>query len=297
MFDLKTYLNTERDRINLALKKYVERLCPSPQLQAALLYSLLSGGKRLRPVLCLAASYTVCGDTKKVMPAACAIEMIHAYSLIHDDLPALDDDDMRRGQPTSHKFFGEATAILSGDALLNMAFEVLSEAALKDEEQSARMWLQAIHVISSASGCLGMIEGQSRDLNFEGEQIRKKDLQAMHRLKTGALIRAAVQCGALISGGTQEQIDPLVRYSDNIGLAFQVVDDVLNVTGDPRLLGKAVGSDALRQKNTYPSLMGLAASQQFARELIDSALQALDIFDNKAEPLRSIATYIIDRER
>lgn len=297
MFDFEAYLDTEREQINLALKAYVGRLCLSAQLQSALLYSLLSGGKRLRPILCLAAAHTINGDNRKAMPAACAVEMIHAYSLIHDDLPALDDDDLRRGQPTSHKYFDEATAILSGDALLNMAFEVLSEAALADEAPAAREWLKVVYVISSASGCQGMIEGQRRDLHFEGEIIEKDELKSLHRLKTGALIRAAVHCGTLLSGGTQSQTDALIRYAENIGLAFQVVDDVLNVTGDPELMGKAVGSDALRQKNTYPALMGLAASRQYASELIDSALQALEIFDNKADPLRAIATYIIERKR
>lgn len=297
MFNLTTYLKNERDHINLELRGYVERLCLSKQLQTALLYSLLSGGKRLRPILCLAAGYAVNGDDRKGLPAACALEMIHAYSLIHDDLPALDDDDLRRGQPTSHKYFDEATAILSGDALLNMAFEVLSGAALGDETPAPRKWLKVIHVIASASGCLGMIEGQRRDLSFEGETIDKGALQSMHRLKTGALIRAAVHCGALLGNGTREQTNALINYSENIGLAFQVVDDVLNVTGDPELMGKAVGSDALRQKNTYPSLLGLAASRQYAGELIDSALQALLIFDNKADPLRAIATYIIERKR
>lgn len=298
MFDLKSYLKSERDRINTVLVECVKRLCPSERLQSALLYSLMAGGKRLRPILCLAAGYAVRGENKKVMPAACAVEMIHTYSLIHDDLPALDDDDMRRGQPTCHKHFDEATAILSGDALLNMAYEVLSEAGLtNDDGSSARQWLQAVQVISNASGCLGMIEGQSRDLAFEGKKIQQNQLQKMHRLKTGALIRASVHCGALLGNGSGEQIKHLISYSEKIGLAFQVVDDVLNVTGNPELLGKAVGSDALRQKGTYPSLMGLAASRQYARELIDSALQALDIFDNRAEPLRAIASYIIERKR
>lgn len=297
MFDLKAYLKIERKRINEALAQYVERLCSSDRLQPALLYSLMAGGKRLRPILCLASGYAVSGDSTKAIPAACAVEMIHTYSLIHDDLPALDDDDMRRGKPTCHKYFDEATAILCGDGLLNMAFEVLSEAGLREKAPAVRQWMQAIHVISSASGCSGMIEGQSRDLTNEGTKIQHRELQAMHSLKTGSLIRASVHCGALLGDATTDQIQCLIRYSDSIGLAFQVVDDILNVTGDPHLLGKAIGSDALRQKSTYPSLMGLAASQKYARDLIDSALQALDIFDNNAEALRAIATYIMERKR
>lgn len=297
MFELKTYLGDQRERIDQALESYIRRLCPSEMLRHPLLYSVLAGGKRLRPVLCLASHTAVGGNGNDALPAACALELIHTYSLIHDDLPALDDDDLRRGQPTCHKQFNEATAILSGDALLNMAFEVLSEAGLGSNPPAIRQWLEVIKVVATASGCMGMIEGQQRDLSMEGIPMEQKELQALHQLKTGALIRASVHCGALLGNATSKQLASLVRYADDIGLAFQVVDDILNVTGDPQQLGKAVGSDRIRKKNTYPALMGLAASQQYARELVDGALMALDMFDSGAHPLRAIANYIIERNR
>ena len=296
-FELKSYLAREKLRIDQSLEAYIQRFCPSDHLQEAVRYAVMAGGKRLRPVLCLSAAAAVGEDPVQVMPAACAIELIHTYSLIHDDLPALDNDQLRRGKPTCHVRFSEATAILCGDALLNMAFETMSEAGLKIPPPDCSAWLQAIHIVGTASGARGMIEGQARDLAYEGVRLAPQALQALHELKTGALIRAAVHCGGLLAGASQSQIEGLLTYADRIGLAFQVVDDILNITGDPILLGKAVGTDQERQKNTYPALMGLEASRQFARSLIDSALQALSIFDNKADPLRAIATYIIERKR
>lgn len=251
----------------------------------------------MRPVLCLAAVEAVGADASDAIPAACALEMIHTYSLIHDDLPALDNDDMRRGQSTCHIKFDEASAILCGDTLLNLAFEILSEAGLNASPESARIWLKVIDTISRASGCTGMIEGQARDIANEGVQVSQDNLQAMHELKTGAMIRASVLSGAILADASDHQKDQLDAYARYIGLAFQVVDDILNVTGDPEKLGKAVGTDAERQKSTYPALMGLETSRQFAADLIDSALQALSIFDNKADPLREIARYIVDRNR
>ncbi len=297
MFDLKTYLEHQREGIDTALSAYIQRLCPSQDLQDALLYCTMAKGKRLRPILCLAANVAVGSVVESALPAACALELIHNYSLIHDDLPALDNDDLRRGQPTCHRQFDEATAILCGDALLNMAFEVLSEAGLQSKRQPAHMWIQVIQIIATASGCRGMIEGQKQDLSMEGVQLAQHQLQKLHQLKTGALIRASVHSGAMLGNATSQQTDHLIRYSDNIGLAFQVVDDILNVDGDPQLLGKAVGSDQLRRKNTYPALMGLQKSQAYARKLVDGALQALTIFDNKADPLRAIANYIVERKR
>jgi len=297
--ELKSYLNAQRSIIEAALEHYLLRKCTSRYLSGPIQYALMAAGKRLRPVLCLAAATAVGGQTEAgaAMPAACAIEMIHTYSLIHDDLPALDNDDLRRGQPTCHVKFGEASAVLSGDALLNMAFEVLSEAGLQSSASQSRTWMKVIDTIGKASGCLGMIEGQARDIAFEGIRISSEDLQAMHQLKTGALIRASVRSGALLGGGSEEQVTRLEQYAENIGLAFQVVDDILNITGDPDKLGKAVGTDADRRKNTYPALLGLEASQHFSSALIDSALQALSIFDNNADPLRAIAHYIVERNR
>jgi geranylgeranyl diphosphate synthase type II len=295
--DLKAYLYEKREEIEAALWRFIQGKCLSHHLSEPIQYAIMAGGKRLRPVLCVAALKTVGGNMDTVMPAACAIEMIHTYSLIHDDLPAIDNDDMRRGQQTCHIKFDEGTAILCGDALLNLAFEILSEAGLNAPVSQSRKWLQVIDILGSASGCSGMIEGQVRDIANEGRKLNRSDLQSIHELKTGALIRASVRIGALLGGGSDHQMALLDRYAKNIGLAFQVVDDILNIIGDPEKLGKAVGSDAERQKNTYPALMGLENSRKFADTLIDSALQALSIFDNNADPLREIAQYIIDRNR
>lgn len=276
--DLKSYLSEQRIGIETALARYIEQGCPSRHLLKPIEYALMSGGKRLRPVLCLAAAAAVGGDQDEAMPAACAIEMIHTYSLIHDDLPAIDNDALRRGQSTCHIEFDEASAILCGDALLNLAFEILSNTGVKAPVSHCRKWLQVIDTIGKASGCRGMIEGQARDIANEGIKISRSELQALHELKTGALIRASVNSGAILADGTEQQVIQLDRYAKSIGLAFQVVDDILNVTGDPVELGKAVGTDEARQKNTYPALMGLEASREFADTLINSALQALSIF-------------------
>lgn len=295
--NLNQYLYKMRAVIDTDLKRYIDRKCPSRHLYDPLAYALMAGGKRLRPVLCLASADAVGGRLEDAIPAACALEMIHTYSLIHDDLPAMDDDDLRRGQSTCHIKFGEASAILAGDALLNLAFEILSEAGLNSQENHCRTWLKVIDTIGNSSGCRGMIEGQAQDVANEGIAIKRSDLQSMHELKTGALIRASVRSGALLGGATEPQITELDVYAKNIGLAFQVVDDILNITGDPDKMGKAVGTDADRQKNTYPALLGLASSRQLANDLIDGALQALNIFDNKADPLRYLARYIIERNR
>ncbi|MGD9188452.1 MAG: polyprenyl synthetase family protein [Desulfobacteraceae bacterium] len=297
MFQLRPYLDTLRARIDIELEQQIRRLCPSEHMQAPCLYSMLAGGKRLRPILCLAASDAVGGDIETVMPAACAIEMIHTYSLIHDDLPALDNDTVRRGQPTCHIKFDESTAILCGDALLTMSFEMLSEAGMQQDVSKTHLWLRCIQIISNAAGCSGMVEGQARDLAFEGISLDTDALKQLHSLKTGALIRAAVESGGCLGGGSNHQIAQLVSYAVDIGLAFQVVDDILNVTGDPETMGKAVGTDQALGKNTYPALLGLEASRCYANDLVNRALKALSIFDKKAEPLRAIAQYVVDRER
>ena len=297
MFDLKNYLRIQRDCLNGALSDYISRMCVSERMRQPVQYSLMAGGKRVRPILCMAACEAVNGNPGTALPAACALEMVHTYSLIHDDLPALDNDTLRRGQATCHVKFDEALAILTGDALLTMAFEVLAEAGLKGNTNQAHNWVQVIATISTAAGCRGMVEGQARDLAFEGKKLSAEQLHDLHALKTGALFRASVVSGGQIGGGTEEQVDHLSLYADRIGLAFQVVDDILNVTGDPKLLGKAVGTDQARMKNTYPALMGLEESKKYAHSLIDDALKALIIFDNKAEPLRAIARYIVERQR
>jgi geranylgeranyl diphosphate synthase, type II len=295
--DLKAYVNEHRSIIDAAILDYLRRFCISERMLQPLEYAITAGGKRIRPILCIAACSAVGGEIRKALPAACALEMIHTYSLIHDDLPALDDDDLRRGNPTCHKRFNEATAILAGDALLTMAFEVIGEAGAGAPAGESTLWLQVVRVLSTAAGCRGMIEGQSQDLAFEGITLDQDQLESMHRLKTGALISASVHVGALLGQGSDKQIGSLIDFAADIGLAFQVMDDILNVRGDASVLGKAVGTDQARRKNTYPSLMGLSGSEQYAAQLIDHALQALDIFDKRADPLRAVARYIINRNR
>jgi geranylgeranyl diphosphate synthase type II len=222
--------------------------------------------------------------------------MIHTYSLIHDDLPAMDNDDLRRGKPTCHIAFDEATAILTGDALLTLAFEILSSME-PNNINNALKWLRVINIISKAAGYKGMIEGQIKDIAAEGNPLGLEDLEQMHALKTGALIEASIITGAILGNGSFEQVEQLNIYAKNIGLAFQVIDDILNVEGDPAVMGKDVGTDQARKKSTYPSILGIGKSKEFAKNLVKNALQALDYFDNKSDPLRAIAHYIIDRKK
>jgi geranylgeranyl diphosphate synthase type II len=296
MFDLNVYFAEKIERINAALESILKTSGRPDRLLEAMTYSLMAGGKRFRSVLCIAAAEAVGGDQEDVLPAACALEMVHTYSLIHDDLPAMDDDDLRRGQPTCHKAFDEATAVLAGDALLTLAFQTLSSVDADNAQQAAK-WLRVIQRISHAAGYCGMIQGQMLDIGSEGCQLTLNELQSMHRLKTGALIEVSLKCGAELVDVNSSQLQLLENYAQYIGLAFQVTDDILNVEGDPAIMGKAVGTDKLRQKSTYPSLLGLEESKTFAIKLIDDALQALGSFDRKAEPLRAIATYIIDRKK
>lgn len=282
--------------VNDTLAHILQNSQPDETLNKAMQYSLMAGGKRIRPILCLAASEAVGGKPKDALMAACAMEMIHTYSLIHDDLPAMDDDELRRGKATCHVAFGEATAILAGDALLTMAFEILASVPFENGDQAAKC-LQVIRIIAVAAGSRGMIQGQMLDIAAEGRRLTAPDLESMHTLKTGALIEASLQCGALLAEADPAQLGFLKTYARNIGLAFQVADDILNIEGNPAVMGKAVGTDRLNKKSTYPSLLGLDASKQFAQKLIHQALQALETFDNKAEPLRALATYIIERKR
>jgi len=293
-FDLKSYLFSKREQINEALDSIFANT--SSKIVRAMKYSLMAGGKRIRPVLCVAAAETVGGQSQDVIRAACALEMIHTYSLIHDDLPAMDNDDIRRGQPTCHAAFDEATAILAGDALLTLAFEVLSSMAFIQENHVLN-WMNVIHTLSTAAGYKGMIEGQMQDMAGEGHLLCLEDLENMHALKTGALIEASVTAGAILGKGSFDQIQQLKTYSKNIGLAFQVIDDLLDVEGDPNIMGKDVGSDQARSKSTYPAILGIEQSKQLAKKLLNNALKALDCFDNKANPLRAIAHYIVDRKK
>jgi geranylgeranyl diphosphate synthase type II len=293
MFDLNAYLSRNNALLERCLMAYLDSCAGGPRLMEAMRYSLMAGGKRLRPNLCLAASDAVDGNPEAVTPVACALEMIHTYSLIHDDLPAMDDDELRRGKPTCHLAFDEATAILAGDALLTLAFQVLASMKLKRPEQA----LEVIRLIASAAGPFGMVQGQMLDMQSEGQTLTCAELQNLHALKTGGMIEAALVSGAIAGGGNNAQVDAIRDYGQAIGLAFQVVDDILNVEGDPAVMGKAVGTDRVRRKNCYPALLGLEKSREFAQNLVRKAIAALAGFGFEAEALRAIAYYIIERKK
>lgn len=295
MFELKPFLDGVRRRVDEMLRHYLGG--SALPISQAMTYSVMAGGKRLRPALCIAAAETVGGDRESVLPMACAIELIHTYSLVHDDLPAMDNDEKRRGKPTCHVQFGEATAILAGDALLTRAFEIAAIAGMQSADNHQQHWLMAIAALAAASGYQGMIEGQMRDMAFEGRLLPEGELETLHRLKTGKMIEVSVDCGALLSGAASSARQALQRYAQNLGLAFQVADDILNVKGDPQRLGKATGTDCMRRKNTYPSLLGLSGAERLAGRLVDNALQALAPFAAEADPLRALARYVIERNR
>jgi geranylgeranyl diphosphate synthase type II len=294
-FDLKYYLGQRKREVDTAL----EKIFPSPaglerRVIEAARYSLFAGGKRLRPILCLAAAEVVGGSCRHIMPVACALEMVHTYSLIHDDLPAMDNDDYRRGRLTNHKVFGEAVAILAGDALLTEAFAYV--ARLQDDPgQSPERILQAIRILVKASGYRGMIGGQVIDLECESIDTDIATVEYMHIHKTGALLAASLEIGALLGGGSPEQIGCLKRYGLHFGLAFQITDDLLDIEGDAAEMGKQPGSDIARNKKTYPALLGLARSKESAREHVEQALQELEAFEELAEPLRALARYLLIR--
>ncbi|MGK9046076.1 polyprenyl synthetase family protein [Stutzerimonas chloritidismutans] len=270
---------------------------PLPQLERlyqAMRYSVMNGGKRVRPLLVYAACEALNGDKADADGAACAVELIHAYSLVHDDLPAMDDDDLRRGQPTTHKAFDEACAILAGDGLQSLAFEAMAQA--EHNPQDATLRLRMFAVLARAAGPAGMVGGQAIDLGSVGLKLDRDALALMHRHKTGALIEASVQLGALASGHADaDNLASLSQYARAIGLAFQVQDDILDVESDTATLGKHQGADIARDKPTYPALLGMEAAKAYALELRDQALHALRPFDIAAEPLRELARYIVER--
>ena len=293
-FDLKQYLEARRLMVEEALEVALpQQDGPETRVVEAMRYSLFAGGKRLRPILCLAASEAVGGDLKAAMPAGCALEMIHTYSLIHDDLPAMDDDDLRRGKPTNHKVFGEAIAILAGDGLLTEAFVLLSDYNSLLPERA----VQVIGVIAEAASYRGMVGGQVVDILSQNKRAELETVQQMHSRKTAALIAAATESGALSGKGSEAQVDALARYGRAIGLAFQIADDILDIEGDTELLGKTTGADEARGKVTYPAAVGLERSRQAANEMVNDALAALEGFDDRANPLRSLANYIITRKK
>ncbi len=264
------------------------------RLYQAMRYSVMNGGKRVRPLLVMASCQALGGTARQASGPACAVELIHAYSLVHDDLPAMDDDCLRRGQPTTHIAFDEATAILAGDALQTLAFEVLADPQLTCGTD--RLRLDMLHTLARASGAAGMVGGQAIDLAATGQHISQSHLERMHRHKTGALIAASVRLGALASGqATTARLDALHSYATAIGLAFQVQDDILDITGTTEALGKQQGSDTAHDKSTYPALLGLEQAKSYALQLRDDALQALAGFDQNADILRQLADYIVER--
>jgi len=284
-------------RLDLVEKKLVEELRENEALNetlcASMKYSLMAGGKRLRPVLLMAAADAVGAEGDEFVTTGCAIEMIHTYSLIHDDLPAMDNDDYRRGKPTNHKVYGDGMAVLAGDALLTMAFEVM----LRQPGASMEQMVAVVREMSMAAGPNGMVGGQAIDLESEDRQIGMDELRKMHMGKTGALFRAAIRSGAILGGGTEQQLSALTRYADKFGLAFQITDDILDVTGDEETIGKPVGSDERNRKSTYVTLTSLQEAKKLAITTVDEAIEALDDFGDEAEFLRDLAAYLIARNK
>ena len=292
-FDFKAYLNQSRERVEAALDQSMGPERPE-SLRDAMRYSLLAGGKRLRPILCLAACELVGGDPSLAMPTAVAVEMIHTMSLIHDDLPAMDNDDLRRGRPTNHKVYGDAMAILAGDALLSRAFEMV---AVRSAEVPAERLVKVVGELAMVSGAPGLVGGQVVDLESEGKQVDLETLEYIHLHKTAALLRACVVTGALIGGASDTQVQAMRIYANGIGLAFQIVDDILDVTASSEVLGKTAGKDLLADKTTYPKLLGLEPSRRRALELVGQAKAALQPWKNKAQPLLALADYVATRDR
>jgi len=310
-FDLSGYLSRNRKLVDDALVGVFDGLDRQRELVRAMTHSLMAGGKRVRPALALATAGALGADPLIALPASCAIEMIHTYSLIHDDLPGMDDDDLRRGVPTCHKQFSEATAILAGDGLLTHAFHILAAPGTCFKVfPDAGTRLILVEKISAAAGINGMVEGQMLDMQAENNPgaflpdspDALAHLKKIHRHKTGAMIEVSVASGAISAGADEDTRSALGAYARNIGLAFQVMDDILNVEGDPKIMGKAAGTDALHDKMTFPSILGLENSKKFSRQLVADALAALDscgetAFEKNSAPLRAIAGYIINRNR
>ena len=292
--EFKTWLKAKINKTEKYLQIYVpEKDNRQKSIYESMRYSLFAGGKRIRPVLMMETFTMFKEEEDSIMPFACALEMIHTYSLIHDDLPAMDDDDFRRGKPTNHKVYGDAMAILAGDGLLNKAFETISQ-NVSSMEISAENILKSLEILSDASGSEGMIGGQVTDMFVEERTMEY--LECMHRLKTGALIKAACQIGATAGGASNEEIRCLSDYANYLGLAFQVKDDILDFTADEEELGKPVGSDEKNDKLTYVTLVGLDQSQKILEDYTQKAISSLEIFGARAERLREIAEYLLKRK-
>jgi geranylgeranyl diphosphate synthase type II len=296
-FVLPNYLSTRKKIVERALKRVFRdpRGCP-PILWKAMRYSVFAGGKRLRPILCLASAEAVDLPLSVAMRPACALELIHTYSLIHDDLPALDDDDLRRGRKTNHVVFGEDMAILAGDGLLTLAFEWLGDPAAYPHRYRGNV-AAALSELASSAGYAGMVGGQASDIRSEGKRPSLSRVLSIHRRKTGALLRASVRLAPILKGAPTRSLKVLTRYGEAAGLAFQIVDDILNVTSDAKTLGKAAGSDKEKGKMTYPAAAGLAWSGREVVRLTDAAVSALKPLGRKGEPLAALARYMAERTR
>ena len=287
------FIATQQKRVDAALDRWVPAESVEPTtIHRAMRYSLFAGGKRMRPLLAIAAADAVSDAPAGIESAACSLELIHTYSLIHDDLPALDNDDLRRGRPTCHKVFGEAMAILAGDALLTLAFEVLAKLDCVDPERRSAL----VAELATASGTVGgMIGGQVCDIEGEGKFATAALLESIHRAKTGALLKASVRMGAIYGGADAAQLDAMTKFGEHVGLAFQIVDDVLDVEQSSEALGKTAGKDAKQQKITFPAVYGIERSREMAEQERIQAHLALQMFDDRAERLREIADYVVRR--
>lgn len=297
--DIKQYLKEKKNQIDQFIDSYCKDSKIKPdRLKESMAYSLKAGGKRIRPILCLAA-YEACGagHSQDIIPFSVALEFVHTYSLIHDDLPSMDNDDLRRGKPTNHKVFGEAIAILAGDALLTEAFYLLSsQANIAKIGISNDTIVKIILEFSKATGAYGMVGGQALDILSEGAEPDEETLSFIHHKKTAALITVSVKMGGLLANADSKRLAQLIRYGENIGIGFQIIDDILDIEGDTQSLGKTAGSDEKKKKMTYPSLYGLDMSKKKAQEVIRNAIESISNFDEKADPLRAIALYLLERK-
>lgn len=292
-FDFEKYLKETKKVVEEALDSSLSPENPEI-LRESMRYSLLAGGKRIRPILCLASCSLAGGDPKLAVPTAVAIEMIHTMSLIHDDLPAMDNDDLRRGRPTNHKVYGDAIAILAGDALLTRAFEMVS---LRSPDVDAKRLLNVVGELSLVAGAPGLVGGQVVDLECEGKKVDLETLEYIHLHKTGALLKACVRTGAMIAGADEKLLAALTSYAEGIGLAFQIIDDILDVTASSETLGKTAGKDLLADKTTYPKLLGLEESKKRALNLVKKAKEAIIPWGEDANYLLSLADFITNRDR
>jgi len=295
--DLEAYLSEKKAAVDNALGAcFTDSEGLSSDIMDAMKYSLFADGKRLRPILCIAGSEAVGGTETDILPVACALELIHTYSLIHDDLPMMDDDDLRRGKPSSHKVFGEAVAILAGDGLLTEAFNLISTAKIT-EKVSPGSLLRVTGMIARAAGHRGMIGGQLVDIQWEGKTADPSLVEFIHTHKTGALITVSVTSGAILGGGDPSQIEAITTYGEKTGLAFQISDDILDIEGERDTMGKIAGADELKGKVTYPAVVGLDRSREIQAELVQDAVESLGMFGRSAEPLYQIARYIVERNK